>query len=95
LLAHLAQLKLHATPHAAEIDGHDAIKVFSGSISGFRNNVLNTGIVVSCIKAPELGDRLLDHRFYLSIIRYVATDSESFVPLRGEILGSTAVIERL
>jgi len=74
----------------SEIDGHHAIKVFSGSISGFRNHVLNTGIVVSCIKPPERGDRLLDHRFYLRVIRYVATDSECFVPLGGEFLGRRA-----
>lgn len=90
LLAHLALLELHATPHTAEIDGHHAIKVFSGSISGLRNHVLNTGIAESGIKPPERGDRLLDHRFYLSVIRYVATDSECFVPLGGEFLGRRA-----
>ena len=51
LLAHLAQLELHATPHTAEINGHHAVKVFSGSVSGFRNNVLNAGIAFGRLDA--------------------------------------------
>src|SRR5260221_11821367 len=48
LAEHLAQLELHATPYPAEIDRHHAVKVFPGSVSGFRNNVLKPGIAVGC-----------------------------------------------
>jgi hypothetical protein len=36
LREHLPQLALHATPHAAKIDGNHAVKVFSRSIGGFH-----------------------------------------------------------
>src|SRR5215472_12296904 len=81
LLAHLAQLKLHATPHTPEVDGHHTVKVLAGSISGFRNNILNAGIVVSCIKPPEGGDGLFNHCLHLSVISHIALDSHCFVAL--------------
>src|SRR5215831_10260405 len=90
LLAHLAQLKLHATPHATEVDGHHTVKVFPGSISGFRNNILNAGIVVSCIKPPEGSDSLFNHCLHLSVISYIALDSQCFVALASQFLGCRA-----
>src|SRR5262245_26221559 len=90
LLAHLAQLKLHATPHAAEVDGHHTVKVFPGSISSFRNNILNAGIVVSCIKSPEGSDSLFDHCLHLSVISHIALDRQSFVALGSQCLGRRA-----
>src|SRR5437016_9202971 len=68
LLEHLAQLELHATPHAAEIDGHHAVKVFPGSISSLCDNILNAGIVVGCIEPSKGSARPLDPRFHLSVI---------------------------
>src|SRR6267378_3038390 len=58
---HLAQLELHAPPHAPQIDRYHSVEVFPGSIGGFRNSVLNAGIVVSCIEPPESSDSLLNH----------------------------------
>ena len=87
LLAHLPQLELHATPYTTEIDGHHSVKIFSSSISSFRNNILNASIVVGCIQPAEIGDSLLNHCFDLSVISYIAMDSECFVTLGSQFLG--------
>jgi hypothetical protein len=68
LLEHLPQLELHATPHAAKIDGNHAVKVFSGGIGSFHSDVLDAGIVVGRIEPPERSHRPLNHTFYLSIV---------------------------
>jgi hypothetical protein len=79
LLAHPAQLVLHTAPDATEVDGRHPVKILSGLIGCFRNDILDSGIVVGCIQPAESGDRLLNHCFYLSVISYVATNSECFV----------------
>ena len=87
LLAHLAQLELHASPDTTEIDGHHSVIVFPGSISGLRNNILNAGIVVGRIQPAESGDGLLNHCFHLSVISDVAMDSECLVTVGRQFLG--------
>ena len=62
-------------------------RLFSGLIRGFRNNILNAGIIVGCIQAAESGHGLLNHCFHLGVISYVATDRECFVTLGGQFLG--------
>src|SRR5262249_21341283 len=57
-----------------------------GSISGFRNNILNAGIVVSCIKPPEGSDALSNHCLHLSVISHIALDSQCFVALSSQFL---------
>jgi hypothetical protein len=49
LLAHLAQLELRATPYTTEVDGHHSVKIFSRSVSGLRNNILNASVIVGGI----------------------------------------------
>jgi hypothetical protein len=46
LLAHLTQLELHAAPDASEVDRHHSIEIFRGRVSGFRNDILNTGYLL-------------------------------------------------
>jgi hypothetical protein len=86
LLAHGAQLKLHATPHTAEIDCYYSVKIVSGCIRGLRTNILDAGIIVSRIQSTKSADSLLDHRFYLGVISHIALYSQRFVALRGQFL---------
>src|SRR6516164_9416956 len=87
LREHLPQLALHATPHAAKIDGNHAVKVFSRSIGGFRRDVLDARVIVGRIEPPERSHGLLNQTFYLSVVGDVAADGESLVPQRGQFLG--------
>src|SRR6266403_5384376 len=87
LSEHLAQLELHAAPHAPQIDRYHSVEVFPGSIGGVRNSVLNAGIVVSCIEPPESSDSLLNHPLDLSVVCHVALDRERLVPLGRQLLG--------
>src|SRR5258708_4248640 len=81
LLAHLLQLELHATPHTAKIDRHHPVVIVTGRIGSFSKDVLNAGIVVGCIELSKSRDSLLNHCFYLSVIRYVTTDRQCLVPV--------------
>jgi hypothetical protein len=87
LREHLPQLALHATPHAAKIDGNHAVKVFSRSIGGFHRDVLDARVIVGRIEPPERSHGPLNQTFYLSVVGDVAADGESLVPQRGHFLG--------
>src|SRR6195256_586823 len=58
LLAHLAQLVLHAIPDAAKIDSVHAIKFLAARVGRFRDRRLDAGIVERRIEPPEGGDCL-------------------------------------
>jgi hypothetical protein len=58
LLAHLLQFKLHAAPHATQVDCHHAVVVVAGRVSRLGKNVLDAGIVVCGIQATESGNGL-------------------------------------
>ena len=73
LLAHPAQLVLHAVPDAAEIDRIHAIKFFAAGIRGFHGGRLHAGVVVRRIQATEGGYGLLDHGSHLSLVGDIAT----------------------
>src|SRR6266576_3965711 len=79
LLAHLLKFELHAAPDAAEVDPHHSVVVFCSGISRVREDILNAGVVVGCIEAPEGGDRLMNHGFHLFVVGNVATDSKCFM----------------
>src|SRR6266576_5756953 len=79
LLAHLAQLVLHAVPDAAQIDPVYAIEFFPAGISHFHGRRLYTGVIERRIEATEGGYSLRNHRCYLSLIRDVATDANRLV----------------
>src|SRR5438874_1932700 len=87
LLAHLLQLELHATPHAAEIDRHHPVVIVTGRISSVCKDILNAGIVVGCIELSESGDSLLNHCFHLGVIRNVTTDRQCLVTLSSQFFG--------
>jgi hypothetical protein len=36
-------------PYTTEVDGHHSVKIFSRSVSGFRNNILNASVIVGGI----------------------------------------------
>src|SRR2546421_10680674 len=79
LLAHLAQLVLHAVPDAAEIDRVHAIEFFAAGISSFNGRRLHASVVVRRIQATEGGYRLLDHGCYVSLVSDIAADSKRFM----------------
>ena len=68
LLAHLAELVLHAVPDAAEIDPLHALEFFAADIRGLDGRRLHARIIERRIKAAEGGDRLLDHCGYLGLV---------------------------
>src|SRR5439155_2695134 len=86
LLAHLAQLKLHAAPDTTQIDADDPVEILARLIRGFSELILHAGIVIGGVQATKNGDSLIHHRFDLSVISYVATDGERFVTLVSELL---------
>src|SRR5439155_23106135 len=79
LLAHLAQLILHAIPHAAEIDGVYAIEFCAAGISGLHSRGLHAGIVVRRIQATEGGHGLFNHFFDFCLVCDVAADGNRLV----------------
>src|SRR3989442_5293838 len=87
LLAHLLQLKLHATPYTAEIDRHHPVVIFSGGISSLCEDILNAGIVVGRIEPPESRDSLMNHGLYLGVISNVTMNSQRLMTLRLQFLG--------
>jgi hypothetical protein len=52
-----------------------------------RKDILNTGIVVGCVEPAKFRYGLLNHVFDLSVIRYIAKDSECFVSFGLQFLG--------
>jgi hypothetical protein len=79
LLPHLLKFELHATPDTAEVDSHHSVVVFRRGISRIRKDILNAGVVVGCIEVPKGRDRLMNHRFHLSVVGNVATDGKCFM----------------
>src|SRR5689334_6439607 len=79
LLAHLAQLVLHAVPDAAEIDRIHAIKFFAAGISGFHSRRLHARIVEGRIQPAKGGNGLLDHGCHLRLVSHIASDRESLM----------------
>jgi hypothetical protein len=84
LLAHLAQLILHAVPHAAQIDPVYAVEFLAGHISQFHSSRLYAGVVEGRIEATEGGYSLRNHRCYLSFVRDIATDANRLVTAGNE-----------
>ncbi len=53
---------------------------------GFRDNILNAGIVVGRIEPPESSYRPFHHGFHLNVISDVALHGKSLVPPAGQFL---------
>jgi hypothetical protein len=87
LLAHLAQLVLHAVPHATEIDRSYAIEFFATGIRGFDGRTLNAGIVERRVQPPEGGDGPLHHCRHLCFFGDIASDADRVAAGGNAILG--------
>src|SRR5215216_2837255 len=74
LLAHLAQLVLHAVPHAAEIDRDHAIEFFAAGVSSFNGWRLHASVVERRIQATEGGYGLRDYGCYLRLDSDITAD---------------------
>ena len=74
LLAHLAQLVLHAAPHAAEIDRIHAIEFFAARIRSFHCRRLHAGVVERRVQPSEGGDGLFGHFRLFSFVSDIAMD---------------------
>src|SRR6266478_5693893 len=79
LLAHLAQLVLHAVPDAAQIDRVNALELFAADISHFQSRRLYAGVIERRIETPEGGYCLRNHRCYFSLVGDIATDANRLV----------------
>ncbi len=51
--AHLDELVFHAGPHAAQVDGGEAVEPLGGLVGGIDDRGLDTGVVVGHIEASE------------------------------------------
>jgi hypothetical protein len=79
LCHHLAKLRLHAVPHAPQVDVDDVIKLIILRFGHRRAIAVYAGIVESRVK-PAIGfDRLFDHRLHLTPIRHVAADGKDLM----------------
>jgi hypothetical protein len=87
LLAHLAQLVLHAVPDAAEIDRNHSVEIFATGISGFRNRALDASIVERRIQPAKGGHGLLHHSLHLRIISHIAACGNGPVTCADQLLG--------
>jgi hypothetical protein len=72
LLEHLAELKAHAVPDAAQIDAHDALVVRCGHLGDRRSRDLDPGIVEGRVDRTKGRDSLGHHRFDLGHSRDIA-----------------------
>src|SRR5207244_12103617 len=79
LLAHLAQLILHAVPDAAQINPVYTIEFLAGHISQFHGRRLYAGVVERRIEATEGGYNLRNHCCYLSFVSDIAANGDCLV----------------
>jgi hypothetical protein len=86
LLAHHAQLVLHAGPHAPLIHGGDPLEVLDRLVGGIRRRHLDAGIVEGHIEPTVLCDRAVDHRCNLCLVRNVAGNADRGTALDADPL---------
>jgi putative heme degradation protein len=88
LRRHLANLCLHAVPHAPQVDVDDVIKLIILRF-GHRGAVaVYTGIVESRVEPAKGFDHLLDHRFHLAPIRHVAVNGKDLMARGAQTISS-------
>jgi hypothetical protein len=87
LRAHLAQLVLHARPHAAQVDRSDAIELLGRFVSrvGLRRHY--AGVVEGHVEPTELGDGAIDEGGDLVLVGDVAGRAERLVARGGQFVG--------
>jgi hypothetical protein len=74
--AHVAQFVFHAGPNAAQVDGVDPIEALGRLVRCIARRRLDAGIVVGHVEPAEGGDRPLDHRGDLVLVRHVASHGQ-------------------
>ena len=88
--AHLAELVLHAGPHAAEVDGVDPVEQVGGFVGGVGGWGLDAGVVERHVEPAERGDGAVDHRGDLVLVGDVAGDAEHLVSGGLQVVGGGA-----
>jgi hypothetical protein len=87
---HLAELGLHAVPHASQVDVDDIVERIVLRFAQRRTVAVYAGIVEGRIEPAIGSDRLLDHRFHLAAVRDVAGDADGVVTRGAETFGRVA-----
>src|SRR5215207_7268109 len=83
LLPHLPELMLHAGPDAPEIDRIHTIEVLGRLVRCVARRDLNAGVVEGHVEPAEASNRAVDHRGDLSLVRYIAGNSNRLMTRRG------------
>src|SRR3954447_2572802 len=90
LLAHLAQLVLHARPHAAQVDRGDAVEAAGRLVGGVAEREHDARVVVGHVEPAELSDGPVHQRGDLRLVGDVAGDAERAVAGGGQLVGRGA-----
>jgi hypothetical protein len=77
----------HAAPDAPQVDVGDAVELLQRAVG--RRSVFghDAGVVEGRVQSAELGECLLDHGFYLSVVADVARDGKGSMALAHQLLG--------
>src|SRR5215471_4009540 len=86
----MTKLRLHAVPHAAQVDVDEAVKFVIARVRQRRGIVANTGIVKRGIQATVRGDGLLDHRRHLGFVGDITTQADCVVSRCAYLLDTSA-----
>jgi hypothetical protein len=80
LLAHLAELVLHACPDAAQVDRGHAVEVLGRFIGRIGRGNLDAGVVEGHVESAEGGDGAFHHGGDLGFVRDVAVMPMAWCP---------------
>src|SRR4051812_20179734 len=78
---------LHAGPDAPEIDRIHTIEVLGRLVRCVARRDLNAGVVEGHVEPAEASNRAVDHRGDLSLVRYIAGNSNRLMTRRGQRVG--------
>jgi hypothetical protein len=90
LIAHLAQLVLHAVPDAAEVDRRDTLEALGRLVGRVGGRDHDAGVVECHVEPPELGDGALHEGGDLALVGDVAGDTEGLASRGGQLVGRGA-----
>jgi hypothetical protein len=85
LLAHLAQLVLHAGPDAAQVDRVYAVEGLGRFVGGVGRRGLDAGVVERVVESAEGRHCAFDKRGHLLLVGHVADDAERLLARRGQL----------
>jgi len=90
LLAHLAQLVLHARPDAAQVDGGDAVEAVGQFVGRVSERQHDAGVVEGHVEPAELADGAIDERADLILVGDIACDAQDPMALGTQLVGRGA-----